>query len=123
MGMRTKQDGKIDKTVYLAIILFASICEGVSVAVIGWNPEFLVGIVIGTAAVLINFRILGNVATSYFANRLNKAAALYVLSLAIYFAAGIVCYRISTLSITAFGIGVIGVLAGAAVIAWKERRE
>ena len=123
MGMRTKKDGKIDKTVYLAVILFTAICEGVSVAVIGWNPEFLVGIVIGTAAVLINFRILGNVATSYFANRLNKAAALYVLSLAIYFAAGIVCYRISTLSITAFGIGVIGVLAGAAVIAWKERRE
>lgn len=121
--MKTNQKRKNDKVVWLAVALYAVVCACISLVVIGLDPGFFIGLAIGTAAVLVNFRILGRVVRLYLTGRISQAGLLYILRLGIYFAGGMACFMISPRSVTAYGIGVLGILAGTAALVWKEQQR
>ena len=121
--MNMNQKWKLDKVVWLAVVLYAVVCACVSLVVIGLDPGFFIGLAIGTAAVLVNFRILGSVVRRYLSGWIGQAGVLYILRLGIYFAGGMACFAVSLRSVTAYGIGVLGILVGAAALVWKEQQR
>ena len=121
--MNTNQEWKISKAVWLTVILYAGICECISLAVLGRDPGFFIGLAIGTVVLMINFRILGSAVRTYFTGGISFAGFLYVLRLAIYFAGGVACAMISTHSIIAYGIAVLGIIPGVAVLVLREQRK
>lgn len=111
--MKENTGGKLTRDLGIGIVLYAALCEAVSVMILGFDRYFLIGLLIGTAVTLLNFRILVTTVGQYMKNSRVRTTALYVIRLAIFFIAGILCMRISTNSIIAYGIMIVGVVPAA----------
>ena len=83
--MKENTGGKLTRDLGIGIVLYAALCEAVSVMILGFDRYFLIGLLIGTAVTLLNFRILVNEFWGFSVNRqicigFYRSAVIYRIS-------------------------------------------
>ena len=103
---------QVKKPVLIVSVLYGVIAAVISILIKGVMPHFLAGLVIGIVMMNINFRLLGKTVEAYMAELTSKTILLYVLRLALYGAAGGLCFLLSLEALTGYAVGVLSICAG-----------
>lgn len=109
--MNRKNFAKEKKKIFFYCVAYGLLCEAVSLFVLGLDTRFAVGIICGILATTINLMLLEKVVDNTITG--NKAAITFLLQLGrflIYGTLGYGCYLISTVSLIAYGVGVMGLV-------------
>lgn len=103
-------------------VAYSLICEVISLFVLGLNVGFLTGIITGTIAVIINFILLeGVVDLAIYRNNISIAFLLNLGRLLLYGILGYGCFLFDVKALIAYGIGVLGINAGAVICFRKDQ--
>lgn len=103
---------KDKKRIFTYCVVYGLLCEAISLFILGFNIGVPIGLIGGIFATTVNLMLLEKVVDHTITG--NKTAITFLLQLGrflIYGVLGYGCYLISTVSLIAYGVGVLGLVA------------
>lgn len=107
--------------IFFYMVVYGLLCEAFSLFVLGWNWRFTLGLIIGIGAVTVNLIVLEKVVD--FAIDGKQIWLAFLLHMGRFFLFGLtgyLCYRIDSIALVAYAIGVLGLTAASVITYVKE---
>lgn len=104
------------KKIFFYCVVYGLLCEAISLFILGFDMGVPIGLVGGIFATTINLMLLEKVVDYTITG--NKTAITFLLQLGRFLIYGILgygCYLISTVSVVAYGVGVLGLVVAVVI--------
>ncbi len=111
--MNANNYGKLGGGVFFALLIYCAAAEGISLFVIGMQPMFFVGLLIGAAVVVLNFYLLIRAVFRFQSNgkrEMRPIVVTYLGRLGIYAIGAVLCYLLAHWSLIGYAAGILGIL-------------
>lgn len=107
--------------IFFYMVVYGLICEAFSLFVLGLDWRFTLGLIIGIGAVTVNLIVLEKVVDfAIDGKQIWLAFLLHMGRFLLFGMTGYLCYRIGTIALTAYAIGVLGLTAASVIAYVKE---